>query len=83
MIPIRYRSENGPVRHGLLVKETASKVYVILVEAPVHIRKLPKSERRFMVELENHKEKTVKRQLRQFAKDRRTKLSQECKEALA
>ncbi len=80
--PIRYRSESGPVRHGLLVKETASKVYVILIESPVHIRKLPKSERMFMAELEGYKEKKVKRQLRQYAKERHTKLSSECKAAL-
>ena len=81
---IRYRTPgaHSQVHHGILVKETKSRLYVILIESGMHMRKVPRGEEKFIDVLPGHKIKTVKRQLRQFAKSHKIKLSKEVREAL-
>jgi len=77
---IRYNSSNGN-QYGILVKTTKAKMYVILTEKRMHIRRIPISEERYVSELESPIKK-VKLQLRQYAKRQRMVLAKDTKEAL-
>lgn len=65
--------------YGLLVRQTQARVYVILQEHTVHIRRLPVSDMEYITFLPKCPVGKMKRSLRQFAKN---KLSRDCREAL-
>lgn len=84
-VPIRYRTpgQHSQVVHGLLVKETEARVYVILAEDSPHLRKLPISEKEHMTELTNGESASkAKAMIRRQAKRAGHRLSRECKEFL-
>ena len=79
---VRYKL---PIRgnvHGLVVKETKKKVWVILMIAPkIKITKLPKAELDYMEEIE-YPVKKCQRHLRAAARAWHCKLAKETREAL-
>ena len=78
---IRYKTNHGSI-HGLLVKETAKKVYIILMEAPkIKIKKLPKAELDYMQEID-YPVKKCQKKLRAAARQWHYKLAKETREAL-
>ena len=78
---IRYKSDHGSI-HGLLVKETAKRVYIILMEAPqIKIKKLPKAELEYMHEID-YPVKKCQKKLRDAARQWRCKLAKETREYL-
>ena len=78
---VRYKTNRGSI-HGLLVRETKKKVYIILMEAPkVKIRKLPIAELDYMEEIPYPVKKCQKR-LRSAARQWHCKLAKDTREAL-
>ncbi len=78
---VRYKSNEGSI-HGLLVKQTKKKVYIILMEAPkIKIRKLPIAELDYMQEID-YPVKKCQKHLRSAARAWRYKLGKETRIAL-
>ncbi len=77
---IRYKTDSGNF-HGLLVKETPKKVRVVLMKMPIRMVALPKSEMRFMAEIDYPVAK-CKKALKAAARQWRNKTSKPTREAL-
>jgi hypothetical protein len=77
---IRYRTKNE-VRHGLLVKTTKKKIYVLLIGYKLNVKKINKTEMRY-ISVIDYKVNRAKRSIKRFAKLNNIKLSNESKNAL-
>lgn len=80
MQAIRYRMDNG-ARTGLLVKQTPTKLHLILMEPDIHVRKVPRSELRYISPL-NVPVNRVKKRLKNAARSFHHRLSRECRSYL-
>jgi len=67
MKAIRYRNQDHACQHGLIVKETKTKIHVIFMEPGIKVRKLPKTELRYMTDLDYPTAK-LKRKLKEAGK---------------
>ena len=77
---IKLRTDRG-VRYGLLVREERDRLYVILQEPRVHMRRLPLTDEQFITPIDCPVSK-MQRSIRQTAKRHGCTLSRDVRDAL-
>lgn len=80
MQAIRYDTNEGK-RNGLLIRVARTNAYVVLMEMPIRLRKVPKTETRYMEDT-GLPPKRVAKQLRAAAKEWGMPLNKQTKKAL-
>lgn len=73
---------DGETRQGLLVRETARSVHVVLLDNPIRLRKLPRSAKGHMTRCLNKSPTKMKKQLYRQLRLWANPLDEELREAL-
>ena len=70
-------------QYGLLIRQTQDRLYVIMDETKIHLRRLPVSAMTKIDFVTQQPVSLIKKHIRQSARRHHQPLTQECQEALA